>query len=62
MTAHLRLKWRSLPAAYERFLDDALAPGAPVVRVEDGSDWPVVRLGERHVFQTGAQGGREPAD
>ena len=62
MTAHFRLKWRSLPAAYERFLDDALAPGAPVVRVEDGSDWPVVRLGERHVFQTGAQGGREPAD
>lgn len=61
MTAHFRLKWRSLPAAYERFLDDALAPGAPVVRVEDGSDWPVVRLGERHVFQT-AQGGREPAD
>jgi hypothetical protein len=59
---YFRLKWRRLPAAYERFLDDALAPGAPVVLVEDGSDWPVVRLGERHVFQTGAQGGREPAD
>jgi len=59
---YFRLKWWRLPAAYERFLADALAPGAPVVLVEDDSRWPVVRLGDRHVFQTGAQGGREPAD
>jgi hypothetical protein len=59
---YFRLKWRRLPAAYERFLADALAPGAPVVVVEDSSRWPVVRLGDRHVFQTGAQGGQEAAD
>jgi hypothetical protein len=56
---YFRTKWRTLPAAYARFLE-RLAPGAPVVLVEDGSTWPVVRVGERHVFQTGAQGGVEP--
>ena len=55
--AYFRTKWRTLPDAYARFLD-RLAPGAPVVLVEDSSTWPVVRVGERHVFQTGAQGGR----
>jgi hypothetical protein len=57
---YFRCKWRTLPDAYARFLDH-LAPGAPVVLVEDGSYWPVVRVGDRHVFQTGAQGGVEPA-
>jgi hypothetical protein len=59
---YFRTKWRGLPPAYRRFLDTRLAPGAPVVLVEDGSRWPVVRVGERHVFQTGAQGGIEPPD
>jgi hypothetical protein len=59
---YFRTKWRGLPAAYRRFLDTRLAPGAPVVLVEDGSRWPVVRVGERHVFQAGAQGGIEPGD
>ena len=42
---YFRIKWRELPAAYARFLAAHLAPGAPVVLVEDGSTWPVVRWG-----------------
>ena len=56
---YFRVKWRALPTAYARFLAEQLAPGAPVVLVEDRSTWPVVTVGERHVFQTGAQGGLE---
>ncbi|MBW0101294.1 hypothetical protein I4I78_02470, partial [Pseudonocardia sp. KRD-291] len=57
---YFRTKWSALPEAYARFLHERLAPGAPVVLVEDTSTWPVVRVGDRHVFQTGAQGGRDP--
>jgi hypothetical protein len=57
---YFRVKWRELPAAYARFLAAHLAPGAPVVVVEDRSTWPVVTVGERHVFQPGAQGGVDP--
>lgn len=57
---YFRIKWRGLPAAYERFLATSLAPGAPVILVEDTSTWPVVRVSERHVFQSGAQGGLSP--
>jgi hypothetical protein len=59
---YFRVKWTSLPAAYDAFLSRSLAPGAPVVLVEDTSTWPVVRVGERHVFQTGAQGGISPEE
>jgi hypothetical protein len=59
---YFRLKWRRLPAAYADLLSACLAPGAPVLLVEDRSRWPVVRVGERHVFQTGAQGGWQPRD
>jgi hypothetical protein len=57
---YFRVKWRVLPAAYQRFLSRSLAPGAPVIVVEDASRWPVVQVGERHVFQVGAQGGLPP--
>jgi hypothetical protein len=57
---YFRTKWRALPEGYVEFLADNLAPGAPVLLAEDRSSWPVVRLGDRHVFQTGAQGGLEP--
>ena len=43
---YFRTKWRTLPDSYARFLA-ALAPGAPVVLVEDTSAWPVVRAGDR---------------
>ncbi|GAA1337376.1 hypothetical protein GCM10009635_46270 [Actinocatenispora thailandica] len=60
--AYFRLKWLRLPLAYRRFLTERLAPGAPIVLVEDGSAWPVGRVAERHVFQTGARGGLGPED
>ncbi len=59
---YFRTKWRELPAAYARYLSDCLPPGAPVLLVEDRSSWPVVRVGDRHVFQPGAQGGCRPDD
>lgn len=59
---YFRVKWRRLPEAYARFLEDNLIPGAPVIVVEDQSTWPVVRVSDRHVFQSGAQGGADPED
>jgi hypothetical protein len=55
--AYFRVKWRLLPEAYRRFLQQLLRPGAPIILVRDTSTWPVTRYGERHVFQVGAQGG-----
>jgi hypothetical protein len=63
MVAHMtyfRTKWQDLPDAYAGFLSRWLMPGAPVLLVEDTSRWPVTRVSERHVFQAGAQGGRDP--
>ena len=60
--SYFRTKWHTLPPAYAQFLSAQLAPGAPVILVEDESRWPVVRVAERHVFQAGAQGGLEPQD
>ena len=60
--AYFRVKWRRLSRAYERFLRERLLPGAPVVVIRDGSTWPVTRMGERHVFQLGAQGGMTPEE
>ena len=60
--AYFRVKWRRLPGAYERFLQERLLPGAPVIIVRDASTWPVTRLGDRHVFQLGAQGGMTPEE
>jgi hypothetical protein len=58
--AYFRVKRRRLGPAYERWLGRALAPGAPLVLVEDRSRWPTTRVGDRHVFQNGAQGGLPP--
>jgi hypothetical protein len=63
MVAHMtyfRTKWQELPDAYRAFLSQWLMPGAPVFLAEDTSCWPVTRVSERHVFQAGAQGGRNP--
>ncbi|CAA9413882.1 MAG: hypothetical protein AVDCRST_MAG75-2967 [uncultured Propionibacteriaceae bacterium] len=60
--AYFRVKWQRLPTAYERFLDDRLLPGAPIVVVRDKSTWPVTRVANRHVFQVGAQGGMAAED
>ena len=55
--AYFRVKWHVLPRAYQAFLAESLGPGAPVIIVRDRSSWPVTRVGPRHVFQHGAQGG-----
>jgi hypothetical protein len=55
--AYFRVKWRLLPEAYRRFLEQRLLPGAPIILVRDTSSWPVTRYGNSHVFQVGAQGG-----
>jgi hypothetical protein len=57
---YFRPKWTRLPAAYRDFIARRLRPGAPVFVVDDGSEWPVVRVSDRHVFQTGGRGGLSP--
>jgi hypothetical protein len=60
--AYFRVKRRRLGAAYERFLGERLAPGAPIIVLADCSTWPVTTVGDRHFFQVGAQGGIGPQD
>jgi hypothetical protein len=60
--AYFRVKRTRLGPAYERWLTTRLAPGAPVVLVDDASQWPTTRISARHVFQNGAQGGLSPHD
>ncbi|MBW3612360.1 MAG: hypothetical protein KY392_00705 [Chloroflexi bacterium] len=57
---YFRVKRRTLGEAYERFLLDHLEPGGTIVLVENTIRWPVIRVGDRHVFQPGATGGIEP--
>jgi hypothetical protein len=60
--AYFRVKRRRLGSAYERFLRENLAPGAPIIVLADTSGWPVTTVADRHVFQVGAQGGIGPED
>jgi hypothetical protein len=60
--AYFRVKWHTLPHAYQAFLTDRLEEGAPVIVACDGSSWPVSRVGHRHVFQLGALGGMSPQE
>ncbi|QUH04244.1 hypothetical protein HUO13_28745 [Saccharopolyspora erythraea] len=55
--SYFRVKWQRLPLAYRRFIRDHLAPGGIVVTAECGLQWPVTRVGDRHLFQFGALGG-----
>ncbi|TDD41487.1 hypothetical protein E1286_32615 [Nonomuraea terrae] len=59
---YFRVKWRRLPQAYARFLEESLEPGATLVVVECGLRWPSTRVGPRHVFQHGALGGATPEE
>jgi hypothetical protein len=52
-----RLKRTRLGAAYERFLEQHLPPGATLFLVECGLRWPTVQVAKRHLFQHGALGG-----
>jgi hypothetical protein len=57
LMTYFRLKWLRLPRAYTEFLATRLMPGAPIILVDCELSWPVTRIGDRHVFQTGAYGG-----
>jgi len=57
---YFRTKWLNLPDAYAAFLDRALAPDAPVIMIDDRTEWPVADLGARHMFQNGGLGGLTP--
>lgn len=59
---YFRVKRRTLGETYERFLLDHLDPGGTIVLVDNTIRWPVIRVGERHVFQPGATGGIEPEE
>jgi len=52
-TLSLVVRWHRLPRAYRRFLDDRLAPGAPVLLLRDVRSWPVLDAGGGHSFQLG---------
>jgi hypothetical protein len=60
--SYFRVKFHGLPPTYARFLAASLEPGAPVFAIDDTSDWPVVRVSERHVFQSGGRGGLTPEE
>jgi hypothetical protein len=60
--AYFRVKWQTLPEAYQRFLAERLRPGAPVFLAHDGLTWPATRVDDRHWFQTGGLGGVAPQD
>ncbi|HEV2782764.1 MAG TPA: hypothetical protein VGX25_25510 [Actinophytocola sp.] len=55
--AYFRFKYRTLPAAYRRFLHERLEPGGTVVVVDCDERWSTTAVGERQVFQHGAVGG-----
>jgi hypothetical protein len=61
-TTYFRLKYRRLSRAYRDFLARSLQPGAAIVVVECRSRWPAQRLGDRHYFQTGGEGGLTPME
>lgn len=57
------VRWRTLPAAYARFLADRLEPAAPVLLLHDARTWPVRDCGDGHSFQAGCPaGGLDPVD
>lgn len=60
--AYFRMKLRGLPSAYRSYLRTVLRPGGTIVIVDCGRRWPVHTLGDRHVYQLGAEGGLAPQE
>ncbi|QKT04953.1 hypothetical protein HUS23_03470 [Ectothiorhodospiraceae bacterium 2226] len=57
LMTYFRIKRLRLGPEYERFLEQNLPPGGTIFIVDCRRQWPVTRLGDRHVFQAGALGG-----
>ncbi|RJE23339.1 TAP-like protein [Aspergillus sclerotialis] len=55
--AYFRVKFVTLPAAYTKFLVEALDSGGTILVARCGLKWPGTVVGERHYFQAGAVGG-----
>lgn len=60
--SYFRFKRLRLGAAYERFIEESLEPGATLFIVDCRLRWPTTRIGPRHVFQFGALGGATPQE
>jgi len=60
--AYFRMKYLRLGEAYRAFLGANLAPAASLITVECTLPWPVVEVGERHVFQTGGLAAISPEE
>jgi hypothetical protein len=60
--SYFRVKWTEVPDAYTAFIGAHLEPGGRLLLINDRSSWPVTRVGTRHVFQGGGQGGVEPEE
>jgi hypothetical protein len=60
-TITLHVRWRRLPAAYRRFVQDRLEPGAGSLLLRDVRAWPVLDVAPGHSFQVGSPvGGWSP--
>lgn len=57
LITYYRSKFLRLPSAYREFIADTLEPGGTLYIVECDRRWKTTRLGERYVFQFGAEGG-----
>jgi hypothetical protein len=59
---YFRVKRLRLGETYERFLKNSLPPGGTIFLVECQRTWPTTRVGDRHIFQSGALGGATPEE
>lgn len=57
LITYYRSKFLRLPSAYREFINRALDPGGTIYVVECNRRWKTTRVGERHYFQFGAEGG-----
>jgi hypothetical protein len=56
---YMRIKLLRLPDAYVSFIRRRLQPGGRLIITDCSKRWAVLRVAERHLFQTGAMGGLE---
>ena len=54
---HIRLKLLELPEAYQKFIQNHLAPGGTIFYVDNRYTWHQYRVNDRHMFQVGGLGG-----
>ena len=55
--SYFRVKMRTLPPSYQRFLEDCLDPDGTIYVLDCRLKWPTTRVSDRHIFQFGAPGG-----